>query len=127
MCRVFRNFEEMLLPIKSYCYLLLIFAFSPLYASLPSRPSAPGGLKFHGLEKPIDQRTSYSVFADGAPEYTNAFGIEFKLSLYPVTEFGYLLRIKNDRSAKIYNLFHDGQGSDLIFKFNEEGTNNLIT
>lgn len=108
------------LIIKLYCFIFLIFGFTPLYASLP------GGLKFHGSEQSINQRTSYNVFGDKTAEFPGYFDIEFDLSLYPTTEFGYITRIKNKESNRIYNVFYDGQGGNIIFKFNEEGTDNLI-
>jgi DNA-binding SARP family transcriptional activator len=116
----FRNFGLMLSSLKLYCFVFLFFGFMPLLAS------PPGGLKFHGSEQAINQRTSYNVFGDNAAEFSGYYDIEFNLSLYPVTEFGYILRIKNKESNRIYNLFYDGQGGNLIFKFNEEGKSNLI-
>lgn len=116
----FRNFEAMLSSIKLYGYILLIFGFTTLYAG------SPGGLKFHGSEQPINQRTSYNVFGDKKIQFSNYFNIEFNMALYPVTEIGYIIRIKNKESNRIYNLFYDGQGNRLTFRFNEEGKNNLI-
>ena len=110
----------MLSPIKSYCYIFLVFGLVHLQAS----PLA--GLKFHGSEQPIDQRTSYNVFGDKTVRFSDYFDIEFNLFLYPTTEIGYIIRIKNQESNRIYNLFYDGQGNNLVFKFNEEGKNNLI-
>lgn len=121
----FRNFEAMLLSVRSHCYIFLIVGFIPLQASA-QQASSLGGLKFHGSEKPINQRTSYDVFGDKAAGFSDYFNIELNLSLYPTTEFGYIIRIKNKESNRIYNLFYDGQGGDLIFRFNEEGANNLI-
>ncbi len=117
---LFRTFVSMLSSIKLYCYVLLLLGFVPLHAS------PPGGLKFHGSEQPINQRTSYNVFGNNTAEFSGYFDIEFNLSLYPRTEFGYILRIKNKESNRIYNLFYDGQGGNLVFKFNEEGKSNLI-
>lgn len=98
-----------------------MFGFTSLLASPP-----PGGLKFHGSEQPINQRTSYSVFGDEPVEFSKSFDIAFSLSLYPTTEFGYILRIKNRESNRIFNLFYDGQGANPTFRFNEEGKDNLI-
>lgn len=88
--------------------------------------SLPGGLKFQGSEQPINQRTSYTVFGDKTTAFSDYFNIEFNLSLYPTTEFGYIMRIKNKESNRIYNLFYDGQGDNITFQFNEEGKDNLI-
>lgn len=110
----------MLLSIKSHCCIFLIFGFIPLQAS------SLGGLKFHSNEQPINQRTSYNVFGDKVVEFSDYFNIEFDLSLYSTAEIGYVIRIKNKESNRIYNLFYDGQGDYLTFRFNEEGKNNLI-
>lgn len=110
----------MLLFIKLHCLAFLISGFTPQQTSLL------GGLKFHGSEQPINQRTSYDVFGDKTVEFADHFDVEFSLSLYPTTEFGYILRIKNRENNKIYNLFYDGQGRNHVFKFNEEGTHTLI-
>lgn len=118
--RFLRNFENMPLTIKSHFYIFLIFCLIPLQAS------SLGGLKFHGSEQPINQRTSYNVFGDHTVEFSDGFNIEFDLSLYPTTEIGYIIRIKNKESNTIYNLFYDGQGDNFAFRFNEEGKNNLI-
>ncbi len=111
----------MFLSIRSHCYIFLISCFIPSQAA-----SVLGGLKFHGSEQSINRRTSYDVFGDRNVRFSDNFDIEFNLSLFPTTEFGYLLRIKNHESSKIYNLFYDGQGNHLTFRFNEEGKNNLI-
>ncbi|HEY0740230.1 MAG TPA: kelch repeat-containing protein [Chryseosolibacter sp.] len=103
------------------CYALLVFGMLPVLAT------TPGGLKFHGSELPINQRTSYNVFGQNVPTFADAFAIDFNLALYPTTEIGYIVRIKNQATNRIYNLFYDGQGGNLIFRFNEEGKNNLIT
>lgn len=110
----------MLLSLRSFCNIFLILGFMPLQAW------SQGGLKFHGSEQPINQRTSYTVFGEKTPEFSDNFTIEFNLALYPTTEIGYILRIKNKENNRIYNLFYDGQGSRFTFRFNEEGKSNLI-
>lgn len=94
---------------------------------LTSEGSFAQGLKFHGGEQSIDNRTSYNVFENTAPSFSDRLDIEFDLALYPETQIGYIIRIKNSDDKKIYNLFYDGQGSNIIFKFNKEGHNSLIT
>ncbi len=105
---------------KLYWCIILISAF------LPAQKSSLGGLKFTGGEQPIDKRTSYNVLSDKRIHLLDRFDIEFDISLYPTTEIGYILRIKNEKSDRIYNLFYDGQGDSYEFKFNEEGKSNLM-
>lgn len=93
---------------------------------MPLQAASLGGLKFHGSEQPINQRTSYNVFGDQLVEFSDSLTIEFDLSLYATTRIGYIIRIKNAESNRIYNLFYDAQGSNLVFKFNEEGKYSLI-
>jgi len=111
----------MYLLVRLFCFLLLVLAILPARAQ-----TSLGGLKFHGNETSINQRTSYNVFGEKNVGFSENFDIEFNLSLYPASQFGYILRIKNKESNRIYNLFYDGQGGNLIFKLNEEGRNNLI-
>ncbi len=118
--RFFLKFKALFLSIRSYGCVFLVLGFMPVLAS------TPGGLKFHGSEQPINQRTSYNALGDKTAVFQDHFDIEFNLSLYPTTAFGYIVRIKNRQSNRIYHLFYDGQGDNLTFKFNEEGKNNLI-
>ncbi len=88
---------------------------------------AQGGLRFNGSEQPIDKRTSYDVFHNKSITFSGGFRIEFDLALYPESKIGYIIRIKNEKSDTIYNLFYDEQGEKVIFKLNEEGKSSLIT
>lgn len=103
-----------------YHHTLLFLALTVVQAA------SAQGLKFNSAELPIDKRTSYNVFDERIPAFADRFDIEFDIRLYPVTEIGYILRIKNQQSNKIYNLFYDGRGDDF-FKLNEEGKCSLIT
>jgi hypothetical protein len=120
MRSVVRNLKSALFLTRSRCYLFLLFGLTPLVVH------SQGGLKFHGSEQPINQRTSYNVFGEETAEFSEYFNIDFSLSLHATTAFGYIIRIKNKQSNRIYNLLYDGQGDNLTFKFNEEGKNNLI-
>lgn len=101
-------------------YLILLFGLLSLQGT------SQRGLKFHGGENPIDERTSYNVFENTTVTFSDHFIIDFDLFLYPARPIGYILRIKNSESSTIFNLFYDGQGSDITFRFNEEGKNSLI-
>ncbi|WP_186754033.1 Kelch repeat-containing protein [Echinicola salinicaeni] len=105
---------------KIHFLVSLILGLSVLQSSFT------GGLKFHGSEKAIDLRTSYDVFGEHEVTFSDHFDIAFSLSLDPVEEIGYILRIKTGVNKRIFNLFYDSQGDDLVFKFNEEGKTNLI-
>lgn len=101
-------------------YLILLFGLLSLQGT------SQRGLKFHGGENPIAERTSYNVFENKHVTYSDHFEIDFDLFLYPARPIGYILRIKNPDSNTIFNLFYDAQGSDITFRFNEEGKNSLI-
>ncbi|QDH77935.1 DNA-binding transcriptional activator [Echinicola soli] len=110
-----------------------MFAFTKMYflASLISgfiilQSFFNGGLKFQGNEQAINQRTSYTIFGEHDAKFPDHFDIDFSLSLSPVEEIGYILRVKTGVNNRIFNLFYDSQGDNIVFKFNEEGKTNLI-
>ena len=105
---------------KNLRFTLLIFLFISTYFCYGQ------GLIFYSSEYPIGKRTSYNVFEKVHPSFEDYFSIDFDIQLFPVTEIGYILRIKDDDNNNIFNLFYDGRG-DNFFKFNEEGNNTLIT
>lgn len=107
---------------KLFKYIFLVLSI------LISQDLFSQGLKFSGSkEQPIDKRTSYNVFDSKTVTFKGNFDISFDMVLYPATRIGYIIRIKNEGSDKIYNLFYDGQGNNYLFKFNEEGKSSLIT
>ena len=110
----------MLVSKQLHYYLILLLGLLSLQGT------SPRGLKFHGGEKPIAERTSYNVFGNKTLTFSDHFEIDFDLFLYPARPIGYVFRIKNPESNTIFNLFYDGQGSDITFRFNEEGKNSLI-
>lgn len=86
------------------------------------------GLRFHGNESVINERTSYSVFENGSPSFSDKLVISFELSLLPPSNVGYIFRLKDTDLNITYNLMYDNEGREnTVFKFNEEGRNNLIT
>lgn len=52
------------------------------------------GLRFRGAVSPIDQRTSYDVFAHSYPSFRDYFDLEFNIALYSTESVGYILRVK---------------------------------
>lgn len=87
----------------------------------------PQGLKFSGGHAPIEKRTSYNVFDLKSIAFTDSFNIKFDLALFPPEPIGYILRIKNKKSNRIFNLFYDEEENSCVFRLNEEGKSNLIT
>lgn len=100
--------------------------FLILLCTLIPQLSNSQGLKFSGNEQPIDKRTSYNVFSHASVSFSEYFDIDFSLSLDASARMGHIVRIKNDKSDKIYNLFYDGQGDHYVFRFNEEGRSSLV-
>ena len=86
------------------------------------------GLMFNGMENPIDERTSYDVFVTRKPKFNDVLRIEFSLSMYLPSDFGYVLRIKNNEDERIFNLLYSGRGWDNTcpFRLNEEGKSTII-
>ena len=86
------------------------------------------GLMFNGMESSIDERTSYDVFASRRPGFKDVLKIEFSLSMYLPSDFGYVLRIKNNEDERIFNLLYSGKewGGEYPFRLNEEGKSTII-
>lgn len=85
------------------------------------------GLRFAGLEQPIDKRTSLEVFPSKSPVFTGNFSMAFDMEIYQESPIGYIFRIKNRREGAVYNLFYDGKGDVHRFQLNEEGSRVLIS
>ncbi len=84
------------------------------------------GLRFRGSASPIDERTSYDVFAYSCPSFRDYFDLEFNMALYSTESVGYVLRIKGTDEGQIFNLFFDFRGDDILFRLNQEGKCVLI-
>lgn len=84
------------------------------------------GLRFRGAVSPIDQRTSYDVFAHSYPSFRDYFDLEFNIALYSTESVGYILRVKGKDEGQIFNLFFDFRGDDILFRLNQEGKCVLI-
>lgn len=99
-----------------------------IFCLLLPLPMFSQGLKFNGNECPIDSRTSYYVFSENIPTFSDYLNITFDISISEPSRIGYILRIRNQqKSNKTYNISFDGQGENAVFKFNEEGRTSLIT
>ena len=86
------------------------------------------GLMFNGMENSIDERTSYNVFKTRQPEFRDVLRIEFSLSMYLPSDFGYVLRIKNNEDDRIFNILYSGRSWDSTcpFRLNEEGKSTIL-
>ena len=86
------------------------------------------GLMFNGMENSIDERTSYNVFKTRQPEFRDILRIEFSLSMYLPSDFGYVLRIKNNEDDRIFNILYSGRSWDSTcpFRLNEEGKSTIL-
>jgi len=103
---------------------LLIIAFL-LESSLV--PVFCQGLKFHGLETIISERTSYDVFSKSPQRFNDKLSISFQMATYPTSRFGYILRIHDENtSSRILNLSYDAKGEKVVFRINEEGKRSII-
>lgn len=105
---------------KRFIYIIIfLFFFLQIFSQ---------GVRFHGNESLINERTSYSVFESNSPGFSEKLVISFELSLLPPSNVGYIFRLKDTKLNTTYNLMYDNEGRDnTVFKFNEEGRNNLIT
>lgn len=98
---------------------------------------APGlmahGIKFYHSGYEIDKRTSFNVFENVSPEYTDSLTIEFDMANNSGADVhakvGYVVRIglgETDNNL-IFNLFYDDAGDKVRFCFNQEGKRVLLS
>jgi len=86
------------------------------------------GLKFHGLEEMISNRTSFDVFAKSPQKFRDSLEISFQMATYPAYKFGYILRIHDKLTpSHVWNLSYDARiGDSAVFRINEEGRKSII-
>lgn len=81
------------------------------------------GLGFQSNDSPIGERTSYTVFGNNLPTFTNTLAISFDLYLANKKGLGYIFRLNDSHSAKTYSLksfIKDNQPSELYFNIESE-------
>lgn len=87
------------------------------------------GLKFTGMEGRIEERTSLDIHPQTIkPLFKEKLKIEFQMSLYPQSNFGYILRVKDlDDKDNTWNMSYEGRTDTVAFRLNEEGYASLVT
>lgn len=88
------------------------------------------GLGFYSsLKNTIEKRTSYSVFANNAPEIHGELSISFELSILEPNSVGYITTVGEDVSSAIYSLsyFNNWDAKIKYLRLNLEGEKNLLT
>ena len=104
--------------------LLILFVLA-----LISGQAIPQGLGFKSTaQSHIANRTSYKVFAEGAPKFREKLILSFELSVLDPNSFGFICIVDAENSNKDYSLAYikaDSQHSYL--KLNLKGEENLLT
>jgi len=86
------------------------------------------GLQFYSNIVSISDRTSYEVFANRSPTFTDKLSISFDLSLSNNNDFGYIFWLKDIENKISYSLTIANYSEELNqLKFNIQGEENLIT
>ncbi|MCL2651569.1 MAG: hypothetical protein FWD60_11175 [Candidatus Azobacteroides sp.] len=73
------------------------------------------GVLFHSSAEPVSNRTSLSLFGDKLQKFENTFSIEFDLSIWDIKQFGYILRIINDKNQEVDFVFVNFRGEDDLY------------
>lgn len=100
-----------------------------LTVALAGGPGAHAqGLKFHGMDNRIEDRTSYTVFPERGERFDRKLNISFEFRNMKGSDFGYILRIKDiPDGSRIWNLSYDSRDSeDVVIRLNEEGRYSLV-
>lgn len=87
------------------------------------------GLRFNGLDHHIDERTSYTVFGNRHPVFTDIVDISFKMQHYSDAEQGVILRMtnRNEPDVPAIILFYDGATDYHRFYVNIEKRRTALT
>lgn len=94
---------------------------SALVLASPVFSSNPGGVRFRGIESPIDERTSMSV---RIPSCRDSMQVDFDCHIYDYHTTGYILRILTDKDRKDsprISLYYEGDSRDHVFSLILEG------
>ena len=87
----------------------------------------PQGLFFRGIGAELQERSSFSVFANKNCVFADYFEINFKISLYDIESFGCIFLLKDKKSEVEYNLMHMRESENYnLFKFNIGSKGNLL-
>lgn len=107
---------------------LLIAGVILFSAALPQTLSGQG-LRFNGLERQIDERTSYRVFDRKRPAFNGDLSIKFKLQTYMDAEAGLIFRLQDSKRPEIpaLILFYDGATDRHRFYVNIEKQRTAIS
>lgn len=86
------------------------------------------GLLFNGNDRLIEERTSYQVFADKSPRFSERMTINFKLSVLKQASFGNIFRLVDKESGTVYSLVYTRNNDTTSYvRFNIGDKENRIT
>ena len=83
------------------------------------------GLTFQSNANSIEQRTSFSVFNGNETTFAHQLNIKFSMQLPLREDVGYVIRIVDEKSNNVFNVFYDGRGNDYM-ALNEEGYKSIL-
>ena len=73
------------------------------------------GLLFTSSTDSINNRTSLILFDDKPEKFTNSFSISFDLSIWDIAQFGYVLRVVNEKKEEVDFVFVNFYGEDNMY------------
>ena len=97
-----------------------------IFGSTISHSALGQGLAFNGLDKRINERTTYSVFGNREQRFSDCLSIHFEFMLYPQCKFGYILRIKDSIQNNIFNISLESDKDSTVIRLNNEGHYSII-
>jgi len=99
---------------------LILIAFTPCIQAQ--------GLKFLGMECPINERSSYDVFSKRKPSFKDCLEVSFDYMPLPKSLFGYVVRVSNLKGdGHIWNMSFDRRsGGCVVVRINDEGFRSSI-
>lgn len=107
---------------------LRLFLLTAFIVILSGQVAQPQGLKFHGNNESMDNRTTFVVFNEKPyPTFNKYLELRFDLLIQNFGTFGYLLHIVDNKNEAFSLTFTYIDRNSSALKFNSEGKSNIIS
>lgn len=73
------------------------------------------GILFRSSAESIDKRTSLSIFENKLQKFENVVSISFDLSIWDIKQFGYILRVIDEKNQEVDFVFVNFRGDDDLY------------
>ena len=75
----------------------------------------PGGLMFNSSAQAVSKRSSLSIFENRPELFTNSFDVSFDFSIWDMNQFGFVMRVINEKNQEVDLAFVNFRGEDDLY------------